>query len=445
MLSFGTDGIRGVANTELTPEIALGLGRAVVELFNARTVLVGRDTRLSGDMLASAFAAGVTSQGAEVHNLSVLPTGGIAFAAALRGAPAAVISASHNPFADNGIKIFDAKGRKLHDDVEERLEHRLTELLSGVNVERSTSVGRIVRDRVDEEYLQFLATSFTARSAGGFRLVIDCANGAASEIAPSLFESLGFEIVEVIGVEPDGRNINAGVGSTDVGLLREAVVSGSADLGLAFDGDADRLVAVDDEGEIIDGDVLLALFAQDLDALGALRGGMVVATIMSNLGLEIALDRAGISLLRCPVGDRYVLEKMEQHDVMLGGEQSGHIIFRDEATTGDGLLSAVKLVDLVVRRGERLSRLRKEAMVRLPQVLLNLRVDDPRGVMDAASVVAVVDEGIRELGADGRIIVRASGTEPKIRVMVEAPTYERAHSMAERIGNVVKAAARRAG
>jgi phosphoglucosamine mutase len=445
VLSFGTDGIRGVANTELTPEIALALGRAVAELFEADSVLIGRDTRLSGDMLAAAFAAGVTSHGADVRDLGVLPTGGIAFTASLRGAPAAVISASHNPFADNGIKIFDAKGRKLRDEIEEQLEHRLTELLSGVNAARSTKVGRIVVDPADEDYLRFLASSFTAPSPGGLRLVIDCANGAAAHIAPTLFESLGFQVVKVIGNEPDGRNINAGVGSTDVRPLQEAVLSELADLGLAFDGDADRLVAVDNEGEVIDGDVLLALFAQDLDASGALRGGMVVATIMSNLGLELALDRAGISLLRCPVGDRYVLEKMEQHDVMLGGEQSGHIIFRDEATTGDGLLSAVKLVDLVVRRNERLSKLRHAAMVRLPQVLLNLVVDDPKGVMDSASVVAVVDEGARELGTDGRIVVRASGTEPKIRVMVEAPTYERAHSMAERIGNVVKAAARRAG
>jgi phosphoglucosamine mutase len=417
---FGTDGIRGAANTELTPEVALALGRAAVEVLGGDLFLVGADTRVSGPMLQGALTAGICSLGSDVEVLGVVPTPAVAWASADRRAPAAMISASHNPFADNGIKLFAAGGMKLGDDDQAAIEKRYLDLLSdgsgrgGVAPER---VGGLRAERGIDGWIDLVTGSVPAGALDGVRLVIDCANGAASTVGPEPFRRLGADVV-VIGDRPDGRNINAGFGSTDTAALQAEVVASGADAGLALDGDADRLIAVDGLGRVVDGDRVLALLAADWSGTGRLRGNAVVVTVMTNLGFHRAMAERGIEVVSTRVGDRYVLEAIEERGLSLGGEQSGHVICRDLVTTGDGVLTGVQLLDVVARSGRPLAELAEDAMDRVPQVLENLRlaaqVDDPAGVI--AEDVAAIEA---RFGDRGRVLVRPSGTEPLLRIMVE--------------------------
>ena len=443
-LKFGTDGVRGVANEELAPELVVALGRAAARVLGGSGFVVGRDTRLSGPLLQAALSAGLASEGASVVDLGVLPTPAVAFASAARGVPAAVISASHNPFADNGIKLFAAGGRKLADDTEERLEAELTQVLagaagSGPSAVTAGAVGSLGGDPgARDEYLAHLTASLEGRSLDGMRVVVDCANGAAFEVAPQALEALGAD-VEVIGHRPDGTNINDGCGSTHPGALQAAVVSTGADVGLALDGDADRVLAVDHRGGLVDGDHLLALCALDMRDRGLLRDDTVVVTVMTNLGFRHAMSAGGIKVHETAVGDRHVLEALEREGWSLGGEQSGHLIFRDLSTTGDGTLTGIQLLDLVRREGRPLADLAAGAMTRLPQVLHNVRVParSPGMTALARSAIEAVED---ELGERGRVLVRPSGTEPVVRVMVEAPTEAEAEDAARRVAAEVERA-----
>ncbi|MCU1452934.1 MAG: glmM [Acidimicrobiales bacterium] len=442
-LKFGTDGVRGVANSELTPEFALALGRAAARVLGRDRWCIGRDTRRSGPFLAAALAAGLASEGATVSDLGVLPTPGLAHAAADQGCPAAMISASHNSFADNGIKLFAAGGQKLRDEVEEALEAELA-MLQAHGGQPDRPVGAVVGTvSVDAGAAAAYAADLTATALGdrrldGLHVVLDCANGAASAVAPAVLRDLGAD-VEVIHATPDGVNINDGCGSTYPADLQAAVVTGGADIGLAFDGDADRVLAVDAAGRLVDGDHLIAMCALDLHERGALAHDTVVVTVMSNLGFRQAMAARGIEVVVTAVGDRYVLEALDDGGFVLGGEQSGHVIFRDRASTGDGILTGLFLLDLLVRSGRKLSDLAADAMTRLPQVLVNVRVArrDPH-LLDLLSADIAAAEA--ELGDAGRALVRPSGTEPLVRVMVEAPSEAQAHHVAERLVQAVERA-----
>jgi phosphoglucosamine mutase len=443
LLRFGTDGVRGIANAELSPELVLALGRAAARVLGSggREFLVGRDTRLSGPFLQAALSAGLASEGADVVDIGVLPTPGLAYLSALRSAPAAVVSASHNLFSDNGIKFFQAGGAKLADETEQALEAELERLLQGgsVRARTGTAVGRLSSEpAARQSYEDHLLACLGGRRLDGLRLVLDCANGAASATAPEVFRRAGAEVVAVVAAEPDGTNINEGCGSTSPGLLASTAVKAEADLGLAFDGDADRVIAVSSQGEVVDGDHMLALFAVDLAERGLLPGGTVVVTVMTNLGFHRAMAEAGVKVHTVGVGDRYVLEALEANGWALGGEQSGHMIFRSLATTGDGQLSGLLLADLVRRKGLPLAALAAKAMRRFPQVLRNVAVADRGGLEEAKSVwdeLAIVQE---ELGERGRALLRPSGTEPVVRVMVEAERETDAQAAAERLVAVLR-------
>ncbi|MFN0092645.1 MAG: phosphoglucosamine mutase [Acidimicrobiales bacterium] len=435
-LRFGTDGVRGVAGLELSPEYALALGRAAARVLGARRFVVGRDTRLSGPMLEAALCAGLAAEGVEAVRLGVCPTPTVAWAAAAEpGVAGAVISASHNPFSDNGIKLFALGGLKLGDAGQHAIEAVLAEPALGSAAAPGNGeavVGRIVEDRTAlAGYGAALIASLEGRRLDGVRAVIDCANGAAFELAPRLLAELGVEL-QVIADRPDGRNINDGCGSTALGGLAEAVRSSGAALGLAFDGDADRVLAVDAAGELIDGDQLIGMCALDRRRRGALPDATVVVTVMANLGFRLGMERHCITVRETAVGDRYVLEELERGGWALGGEQSGHVIFRDLATTGDGLLTAVQVLDLVHRRGATIRELADEAMTRLPQVLRNVRVEraDPAALEAVAAQVSVVEA---RLGGQGRVLIRPSGTEPLVRVMVEAADAADAEAAAEEL------------
>ncbi|SHE35887.1 phosphoglucosamine mutase [Ferrithrix thermotolerans DSM 19514] len=443
MISFGTDGIRGVANLELTPELALSLGLAYMRLLDKGcTLYIARDTRVSGAMLSSALAAGISSGGGNVVDLGVMPTGALAHLCARNGVPGAVISASHNPYQDNGIKLFGAGGRKLTDLEEEDLERILLELSSSGNRERGGKIGEISGEDLSESYVSYVTTVADASLTKGIKVAVDFANGASYPLAKSLLESLGCNVVATLGDAPDGYNINKEVGSTNPKPLVDAVCASGADVGLAFDGDADRLIAVSNLGEIVDGDDLLALFAMDLLERSLLARNSVALTVMSNMGLELFLKARGIACVRTSVGDRYVLEAMERDGLSLGGEQSGHIIFADHATTGDGLLSAALLLELLGRKGAPLSELLKGSFQRYPQVLINVAVRDGKELLETKVVKDVVSSLSDYLGERGRILVRASGTEPLVRVMVEALTDELAREVAFRIEETVRASAK---
>ncbi|MBW8825435.1 MAG: phosphoglucosamine mutase [Acidobacteria bacterium] len=432
MLRFGTDGVRGVAGVELTPEYALSLGRAAARVLGGPRFLVGRDTRESGSLLEAALAAGMAAEGVDVELLGVLPTPGVAWHAARDGVPAAMISASHNPYQDNGIKLFAAGGLKLSDDVEQRIEAELGGATAG-------PVSGLVRRRVflaDEPYQQFLVQSLDGRGLDGIHVVVDCANGAASHVAPAVLEALGAR-VDVMGAEPDGRNINDGCGSTHPEALQRRVVEVGADVGLAFDGDADRVLAVDARGRLVDGHHLIAICAIDLAGRGLLAADTVVVTVMTNLGFRLAMAERGITVVETAVGDRYVLEALGQGGFSLGGEQSGHLIFSDLATTGDGILSGLQVLDLMARSVRPLADLAAEAMTSLPQVLRNVKVKQ-RGLDVGAAVAEEVAAVEGELGERGRVLIRPSGTEPLVRVMVEAPTAEEAESAAARLAAAVE-------
>ncbi len=431
---FGTDGVRGVANSDLTAELAVALGRAAARVLDASTFVVGRDTRESGTMLQAALSAGIASAGADVVDLGVLPTAGVAFVAERRRVPAAMVSASHNPYRDNGIKFFDAAGVKLATDVEERVEATLDE---------PWRPGRVGSLRSDEdaagEYRRHLVDSLGGRRLDGLHVVVDCANGAASAIAPDVLAEVG-ATVDTLFAAPDGTNINDACGSTQPASLVEEVLARRADLGLALDGDADRLVAVDHTGTVLDGDELLAIFAIDLAARGELPGEAVVVTVMTNLGFRLAMAKRGIAVHSTPVGDRQVLAALDEGGFALGGEQSGHIVFRRRATTGDGVLTGLLLADTVVRAGRPLAQLAGGLVERVPQVLVNVAVPDPARLSGADDVWKAVAEIEADLGDTGRVLLRASGTEPLVRVMVEAPTPEAAAQAAGKLSQVVEAA-----
>jgi phosphoglucosamine mutase len=433
-LRFGTDGVRGVANLELTPELVTALGRAAARVLGTdRPFLVARDTRRSGPMLEAALVAGLCSEGAGVLRAGVLPTPGLAYVAQLNEAPAAMISASHNPFSDNGVKLFAAGGRKIPDESERRVEEELRRLAveAPVDAPVGAAVGfdRGIGDALPR-YAAHLVRALEGRRLDGVHVVLDCGHGAAYEAAPLAFGELGAR-VDVLNVHPDGTNINAGCGSTHPEELQRAVVETGANAGLAFDGDADRVIGVDESGALVDGDQMLAALALDFRARGRLAHDAVVTTVMSNLGLRRALERHGIALVETPVGDRNVLAALEAQGLSLGGEQSGHVICTDLATTGDGTLTGLLLLDAVARSGQPLSEI-AGVVTRLPQVLRSVRVADRAG-LDADGFESEVRAAERELGGEGRVLVRPSGTEPVVRVMVEAPTHEQAEAVADRL------------
>ncbi|HTE69905.1 MAG TPA: phosphoglucosamine mutase [Actinomycetes bacterium] len=441
---FGTDGVRGLANADLTPELALALGRAVVGVLRAEApgssgrpaVVVGRDPRASGTLLESALVAGILSAGGDVLAAGVVPTPAVAFLTRHYGAAAgAVISASHNAMPDNGIKFFGPEGFKLPDAVEDRIEAAVGAADQGAPRPVGGEVGGLRRTANDavEAYLAHLLDGIP--DLGGLAVVVDCANGAAAEIAPEAYRRAGAKVTAV-AADPDGQNINDGVGSTHPEHVQAALAAAGAEVGLAHDGDADRLLAVDERGQLVDGDVILAVTALDAREHGGLPTGTVVTTVMTNLGFRQAMAEHGIQVEQTAVGDRYVLEAMLAGGHTVGGEQSGHLIFLDRATTGDGLLTGLRLLAVVARTGRPLSEL-ATVMRRLPQVLVNVRVVN-RHALDTASAVwrAVSDEEAR-LGERGRVLVRPSGTEALVRVMVEAETEHEAKAVADRLAAVV--------
>jgi phosphoglucosamine mutase len=436
---FGTDGIRGVANADLTPELTLALGRAAARVLggasrHGTTMLIGRDTRCSGDLLLAALTAGFCAEGMNVVDLGVLPTPAVAHASSSANAPAAMISASHNAFQDNGIKFFLAGGRKLPDDVEARIEAELDSLLVAQTCKPLTGgdLGNFKRsDAEHSAYEESLVGALEGRRLDGLRVVLDCANGATSRSAPEVFRRLG-AIVTALHDTPDGVNINESCGSTHPQSLQAAVLQHGADVGFAFDGDADRMLAVDNSGALVDGDQLMAMTALDMRDRGLLAHNVVVVTVMTNLGFKIAMKAAGIDVVETKVGDRYVLEALEEGGYSLGGEQSGHIILRDRASTGDGTLSALVIADLLVRRSTTLAE-QGAVMHRLPQVLRNVKGVDRSRLDSAAGLWADVREAEAELGETGRVLLRPSGTESLVRVMVEASTPELAESVCARL------------
>ena len=428
---FGTDGIRGVANVDLDVPLVFDLGRAAGELIGGGAVLVGRDTRRSGDMLGAGLQAGFHSQGVDTIDAGVIPVGGVSSLIPELGARLGVmVSASHNPAPDNGVKFFDAQGSKLDDAWEAEVERRIGQ---GAPWKAPTGAGIGIRRNIPDATERYLSgIRRHAGSLAGLRLALDCANGAASRAAPELFSSLGADVVEHFA-SPDGMNINDGCGAATPENL--AAVAGGR-IGLSFDGDADRLMVIDEDGRVANGDVILAVIARHLRDRGELPNNRVVTTVMSNLGFRRAMHQAAIDLVETRVGDRYVLEAMLRYGAVLGGEQSGHVIQLDRARTGDGLRTAVRLLDVVVATGRSVRDLRSDALVEFPQVLQNVSVRS-KDLDKADRVWEAVRAVESELGADGRILVRASGTEPIIRVMVEAPDMETTRSIAGRLADVV--------
>ncbi len=443
-LSFGTDGIRGVAGTELTPELVTALGRAIgIALERPEELLVARDTRRSGPMLEAALTAGLCAEGVTVTSLGVLPTPALALACRRDGRPGVMISASHNPYPDNGLKVFAAGGHKLDDEQEAEVEARLAELVDGA-VRRPARAGAAIAGArrapaPRAPYLDHLTRAVAPDALAGLSVVVDCAHGAAYLTAPKALRDLGAQVTAV-NDDPDGTNINDRCGSTHPAGVAEAVVRAGADVGVAFDGDADRVIAVDERGRVVDGDHLLAIMALDLAAAGRLRHDTVVTTVMANLGLRRALEPRGIRVLETPVGDRHVLAAMHDGGFVLGGEQSGHLIFAEHAPTGDGPLAAVLLLEVMARRREPLSRL-AAVVTKLPQEQRNVAFPDPSRLAAAEAFWAQVAAVEAELDGDGRVLVRPSGTEPVVRVMVEAARAEQAAAAADRIAAALAALA----
>jgi phosphoglucosamine mutase len=435
---FGTDGVRGRFGRELTTDLARSLGLAAVAVLSryeggSPTFVIGRDTRASGEPLEAALVEGIVRGGGDVYLAGVEPTPAIAFlTTAMSAGSGVVISASHNPPEDNGIKFFGPYGTKLSDDLEDEIE---AEIRSDGSPARLP--GRVLQLPGDApDYVGHVASAAVAR-LDGLRVVVDCANGAASRIAPEALRRLGAEVYPIFA-EPDGSNINVGCGALHPEVVAGAVLAAGADAGIAHDGDADRALFADAAGNVIDGDQVLAACALWLKEQGRLAGDLVVATVMSNLGFRIAMREAGIRVLEAPVGDRYVLEEMQEHGAMLGGEQSGHVIFRDHGPTGDGLVTAVRFLSIARRKGLSVAEL-AAAMRRFPQVLVNVEVARKEGLDDADGVWEAVRASEAALGSTGRVLVRASGTEPLVRVMVEAETDELARSHAESLARRVRA------
>lgn len=444
---FGTDGVRGVANIDpMTTEMAMQLGRAAAFVFknggNRRhRVVIGKDTRLSGYMIENALVAGICSMGVDVLVVGPLPTPGIAFiTSSMRADAGVVISASHNPYQDNGIKFFSNTGFKLPDDLELKIEdliinHRLDELRP-----IAEDVGKAYRiDDAVGRYVVFLKNSFPKDlDLQGIRIVLDCAHGAGYKVAPAVLTELGAEVIP-IGVDPNGTNINDGCGSLHPEVMADKVREYRADLGIALDGDADRVIFVDERGEEVDGDHIMALCGTELIKSGELRKKTVVATVMSNMGLDIALQQAGGQVVRTAVGDRYVVEEMLKGGYNLGGEQSGHMVFLDHNTTGDGILSALQVLAVLQRRQRKLSELAR-VMTSLPQVLVNVRVREKADLAQIATVQALMNEVESELGDKGRVLVRYSGTEPLLRIMIEGQDRGRIETLAGQLADAVRAA-----
>lgn len=440
---FGTDGVRGVANSELTPEFAFKLGRVggyvlTKDAKERPKVLIGRDTRISGEMLEGALVAGLLSIGAEVMRLGVISTPGVAYLTRVMNAQAGVmISASHNPVADNGIKFFGPDGFKLTDDQEAEIESLLDAQEDTLPRPTGGDIGSVtdyfeggqkyisyLKQTVDEEFL-------------GIHVALDCAHGATSQLATHLFADLEADI-STMGASPNGLNINEGVGSTHPEKLAAFLLERGADVGLAFDGDGDRLIAVDEKGQIVDGDQIMFIIGKYLHAKGRLKKNTVVSTVMSNMGFYKALEENDMTSVQTAVGDRYVVEEMRANDYNVGGEQSGHIVFLDFNTTGDGLLTGIQLVNIMKATGKRLSELAGEMTI-YPQKLVNVRVTDKHAVTQNEQVAAVIAQVEADMAGNGRVLVRPSGTEPLVRVMVEAATVEACEAYVNRIADVVKA------
>ena len=441
---FGTDGVRGEANSVLTPEMAYRLGRAATIYFGKESeeqplILIGRDTRLSGEMFEAALTAGICSAGGRAMLAGVIPTPAIAYLARRHKAKAGiVISASHNPFHDNGIKFFGGDGYKLPDAVEDELEAIVRQLESEDNYARPTGdrIGHIeYRTDLLNQYIEFVMGTCPERF-DGMKVVLDCANGAAYEVMPRILRELGAK-VKVIHALPNGVNINDSCGSTHLESLQKAVLENGADFGIAHDGDADRCLCVDEKGQIIDGDHILVICAQDMMRKGTLPYNTVVSTVMANIGFHKAIKKAGGRVEITQVGDRYVLENMLKNGYKIGGEQSGHIIFSEYSTTGDGPITALQVLASVKRSGHKASELTK-LMTTYPQLLVNVRVATKEGWEENEAIKAAIEAGNQELGSDGRILVRPSGTEPLIRVMAEGPEQEQLEEICHRIADVVK-------
>ena len=439
MSLFGTDGIRGLANVDLTAELALDVAVAaahiLVENSNERPrAIVGQDSRASGEFLEAAVVAGLTSAGVDVYRVGVVPTPAVAYLVASTGADLGVmISASHNPMPDNGIKLFQRGGEKLADEIEALVEARI-----GEPWQRPTgaAVGRVINDdQLVNNYIDHLLSTIDV-SLAGLKVVVDCANGASSFTAPVALTRAGAEVIAIANT-PDGWNINDGVGSTHLDYLRNAVLKNGADVGIAHDGDADRCLAIDATGAEIDGDVIMAILAKGFKAQGKLKANTIVGTVMSNLGFMHAMAESGIEVVTTAVGDRYVLEAMLQSDFNLGGEQSGHVIMRDYANTGDGLLTALQLLAEVKRSGQTLQELSR-VMVRFPQVLINVKNVAKERLATSNVIADAVKAAEAELGANGRVLLRASGTEPLVRVMVEAQSDAVAQTVATKLAQVVE-------
>lgn len=438
---FGTDGVRGVVNEFLTPELAYHLGRAAASYFSRSkkrpTFLIGRDTRISGAMLENALAAGICSVGGDVVVAGVIPTPAVAYLVRKHGWDAGVvISASHNKFPDNGIKFFDGEGYKLQDAVEDELEELCRK--SGDNeLDRpiGADIGRIVQAQsLAHEYVHFVQSTIDV-SLEGLTVVYDGANGAASSVGPEVLQGLGAKVI-AINVTPDGVNINENAGSTHMEGLREAVLAHGADVGVANDGDADRCLFIDEKGNTLDGDQIMLLCAKHLKEQNKLNDDMIVGTVMSNIGFHKAAQELGMKTCSTSVGDRYVLEKMREKNYSIGGEQSGHVIFLDYNTTGDGLLTGVQLLSVLKSSGKTLSEL-AGIMVKYPQLLVNVRVVTKTGWDENPLIQAEISEAARELGDNGRVLVRPSGTEPLIRVMAEGPEQEQLERLCHTIADTI--------
>ncbi len=441
---FGTDGVRGIANKHpMTTEMAMQLGRAAAYVFKhddrRSRIVIGKDTRLSGYMIENALAAGICSMGVDVLLVGPLPTPGIAFiTASMRADAGVVISASHNPYQDNGIKFFARDGFKLPDDLELKIEDLLfSERIDSLRP-TAEEVGKAFRvDDAIGRYIVFLKNTFPRElDLTGLKIVLDCAHGAAYRVAPAVLEELGAQVF-AYGVKPDGMNINAGCGSTYPEVISKAVLEHGADLGIALDGDADRCIFVDEHGKEVDGDHLMAICGIDMLQRGALPQNTVVATVMSNMGLDIALRKAGGRVVKTDVGDRYVVEEMLRGGYRFGGEQSGHMIFLEHNSTGDGIISALQILAIQQKSGKSLSEL-ASVMQSLPQVLVNVRVRERRAIDQLPDVQGLVEDVERRLGDTGRILIRYSGTEPLMRIMLEGQDQDEITGMANQIAELVK-------
>ena len=440
---FGTDGVRGIANERLSCELAFKLGQAGAYVLTSSVhkarILIGRDTRISGDMLESALVAGICSVGAEAVVAGVIPTSGVAFLTRDYGADAGiVISASHNAAEYNGIKFFSADGKKLPDEIEDRIEGIILDGSETVESKTGVNVGRRVGAlNALAEYKEFLLGT-TETNLRGLKIVLDCAHGAASVVGPRAFQELGATVVPYYNT-PDGTNINDNCGSTHPHKLTQLVTELGADMGFAFDGDADRLIAVDEHGVIVDGDQIMAICAIDLKKRGLLKQDTLVCTVMSNLGLDIAMEQQGIRTVKTKVGDRYVLEEMLKSGYSLGGEQSGHIIFLDQTPTGDGILSGIQLASVVMRSGRPLSRLAGKVSI-LPQVLVNARVKDENkdSILEDEQVKARIEELEALFHGKGRVLIRPSGTEPLVRVMIEGQNKQEIERQAVEMARLIE-------